>query len=237
MMKHNRWEGGLSLGVANSMTDVASGKANTQAALTDVYSRGMMPALGLYSRYRFNSTFALRGNLSGIMLKGNDRWSPDIDVVNRGRSFTNTLYETSLLSEFYLPRRITSPKKDFSYHGMDLYFFGGLALFYHSPEIKGDIIDDYDRVILQGNNIYDHWQFAIPFGAGIQWTIYNKWVLGVDFNFRYTFFDYLDGFRRPYSSRNDYYFTTGLKIGYLIESNQNRRRSSSVRHIFDNYSH
>lgn len=232
MLQSHRWEAGFSVGAANSMTDVASSQAQTQASMTDVYSRGLSPALSLYSRYRFNDVFAVRGNTSALMLRGNDRWSTDLDVVNRGRSFTNTIFEVATVGELYMPRRKKNIKSELSLNRMDLYVFGGVSAFYHSPEVKGAIIDEYDRSILEADNIYSNFQMGLPVGAGIQWLISNRWILGMDFNFRYTFFDYLDGFRRPYSSRNDFFFTSNIHMGFVIDSESYKTGSSAARHVF-----
>lgn len=232
MLQSHRWEAGFSVGVANSMTDVASSEAQTQASMTDVYSRGLSPALSLYSRYRFNDIFGVRGNVSALMLRGNDRWSQDLDVVNRGRSFTNTIFETAAVGEVYMPRKMKNIKRDLSLNRMDIYLFGGISAFYHSPEVKGPIIDEYDRSILEADNIYSNFQMGLPVGAGIQWLISNSWILGMDFNFRYTFFDYLDGFRRPYSNRNDFFFTSNIHLGFVIDSKAYKTGNSSSRHVF-----
>jgi hypothetical protein len=232
MLQNNRWEAGFSLGVANAMTDIAAGTANTQASIMDVYSRGLSPAVSIHSRYRFGDPFSLRFNATALMLRGNDRWSSDIDVVNRGKSFTNTLMEGSLLAEFYLPRTRKKTNKDFTLQGLDFFLFTGLATFYHSPEVKGPIIDDYDQSLLNADNIYSQYQVAVPVGAGFLFKVGSRVIMGMDFSFRYTFFDYLDGFRRPYSTRNDFYFTSSLSLGYIISSKADRTNNSSAPHIF-----
>ncbi|MFW6249007.1 MAG: hypothetical protein ACOC4J_04470 [Bacteroidota bacterium] len=232
VMQTHRWEGGFSVGVANSMTDVASSQAGVQASMTDVYSRGLSPALAIYSRYRFGDLFAVRGNASALMLRGNDRWSTDLDVVNRGRSFTNTLFEAAAVGEIYMPKKRKNLKSEFSLNRFDLYLFGGVSAFYHSPDVKGAIIDEYDRSILEAENIYSKLQVGLPLGAGMQWLISNRWVLGMDFNFRYTFFDFLDGFKRPYSTRNDFFFTSNVSLGYVISSQSYQTGNSAARHVF-----
>lgn len=229
---YTRWEAGISLGVANSMTDIAPRKADTESLLTNVYLKGFSPAFSLNTRYRFDQSFSLRMNVAGIMLRGNDTWSPDIDVVNRGKSFSNNLAEGSLLAEFYLPRQRLQSKKDFRYNVMDVFVFSGISSFYHSPEVLGPIIDEYDQNLLERDDVYRKFQFAVPMGVGIQWTLSNKWVLGVDVNFRYTFFDYLDGFKRPFSTRNDYFFTSNVGIGYIINSKAFKTKGSSAGHVF-----
>lgn len=232
MLRNNRWETGLSLGIANAMTDIAAGTANRQAALTDVYSRGFSPALSLYSRYRFGDPFSLRLNASALMIRGNDRWSPDIEVVNRGKSFSNTLLEGSILAEFYLPRERKKTNKDFTLKNFDLFLFSGLATFYNSPELKGPIIDDYDQSLIEADNLYSPMQVAIPFGAGFLFNLGSRTIMGMDFSFRYTFFDYLDGFRRPYSTRNDFYFTSSITVGYILSTKADRTSNSTVPHVF-----
>lgn len=237
MHQHTRWELGLSMGVANSMTDIAAAEAQTQASITDVYSRGLSPALGVYSRYRFNRLFAMKANINGVLLKGDDRWSPNIDVVNRGKSFSNSILETNLLTEFYVSRSNLNPKRDFGTSLLDFFVFTGVSAFYHSPEVLGPIIDDFDADLLQRENAYNNIQMAIPLGIGLQWTIGQRWVLGLDVNFRYTFFDYLDGFRRPYSNRNDYFFTSNFNLGYIPKSKflGRGKATATSRNVFTPY--
>lgn len=233
MMQNNRLEAGFSAGVANAMTDIAASQANMQASMLDVYSRGLSPALGVYGRYRFNELFSMKLTGSALMIKGNDRWSSDIDVVNRGKSFTNNIYEAALMGEVYMPKRAMRPKRDFSFNRMDLFLFAGLAAFHHSPQVNGDYIDDFDENLMRNSQwIYGNWQMAFPLGLGWQWTLGNRYVMGLDFNFRYTFFDYLDGFRRPYSDRNDFYFTSTLSFGFILSSASQRTGRSTARHVF-----
>lgn len=231
-MKYERWEGGLSIGVANSMTDIGPSEPNTQPAITDFYSRAFSPALMAHARYRFNSAFSLKSNLGVSMLRGNDRWSENIDVVNRGKSFSNNVYEGSLLAEVYMPKPKRRVKADFGKGSFDLFLFAGLSAFYNTPDIQGPIIDDFDEGIMNADFLYNNLQIGIPFGAGVQWTVSNKWVFGLDMNFRYTFFDYLDGLTRPYSTRNDFYFSTNFNIGYILFSNSNRMTSRRTSHVF-----
>ena len=226
------FEMGLKLGAANSMTDIGSSRVGEQASLFDVYSRGIMPALSLYGRYHFGTEFAIKSTFTALMLKGNDRWSPEIEIVERGKSFSNTLYEFGLVGELYLPRNYTHPKQDFRFFWIDLYLFTGISAFYHDPEVRGPIIDEYDYEILNSEDVYSNYQLTIPLGAGTTLNLYNRWTIGFDFNFRYTFFDYLDGFRRPYSNRNDFFFTGNLNLGYIINSDPRRSNRIARDRIF-----
>lgn len=226
------WEGGVSLGIANAITDIASSRPGEQASLFDVDARGTMPALAVYGRYHTGRLVALKSSFSAIWVKGNDIWSSEIEIAERGKSFSNAVYEASLLGEFYLPRSITNLKKDFTSFWLDLYLFSGVTAFYHDPKLTGPVIDDYDEVIINANNLYNNYQIAIPVGAGLNFNLYNQWTLGLDFNFRYTFFDYLDGFRRPYSNRNDFYFTGNFNVGYIISSKPRRSNESIWEMLF-----
>lgn len=226
------WEAGVSLGVANAITDIASSRPGQQASLFDVDARGTMPALAVYGKYHTGRLVAFKSSFSAIWIKGNDIWSPEIEIADRGKSFSNTIYEASLLGEFYLPRSITNVKRDFRYFWLDLYFFSGVNVFYHDPKLTGPVIDDYDEVIINASNLYNNYQMAIPIGAGLSVNLYNRWIIGLDFNFRYTFFDYLDGFRRPYSNRNDYYFNGNFNVGYIISSKPRRSNENIWEMLF-----
>ncbi len=229
-MRYTRWEAGLLVAAANSMTDIAAKQAEKQASITDVYARGFSPAISLTSRYRFNQMFAFCWTAGAIMLRANDKWSSDIDIINRGKSYSNTLFEGAWLAEYYLPEGEIRTKADFSLDSRDFLFFTGLAVFYHSPKVKGPIIDDFDRNLLAADYLYNNYQLAIPVGAGIKWTLDNRWILGLEANFRYTFFDYLDGFKRPFSNRNDFYFTAGVNLGLIVHSKANKTNPSEIKH-------
>jgi hypothetical protein len=216
LLHDNRWEAGFSLGMAYAMTDLAPSTANSQPSLLDVNYQGISPGLSAYARYRMSPALGFRGNINGIMLRGDDAWSSNQQVVSRGKSFSNLLLETTFLGEFYLPKNHYRSKNTFSDNFVDFYLFTGISAFYHSPELSGPVIDDYDARLLAREDLYENFQFAIPIGAGVQWTINHRWIIGMDLNFRYTFFDFLDGMTRPYSTRNDHFLTTNLNLGYVL---------------------
>lgn len=228
-----RLEAGISMGAANAITDIASRNPDEPSSLLDVYSRGLSPSLALFGRYKFNSAFALKGSASALMLRGNDRWSPEIEIVNRGKSFTNNVIEASVVGELYMPRSYKRLKQDFRLNWMDLYLFSGLSVFYHNPQLKGPVIDDFDYLIMNTDNVFNQIQLGVPIGAGMKWTLASQWTLGMDFNFRYTFFDYLDGFRRPSVSRNDHFFSGSLSIGYILRSSQQPSNRTVNSFVFD----
>lgn len=226
------FEFGLGIGASNSLTDIASSRVGEQASMTDIYSQGMMPALSVYGRYHSGRLFAFKSTFTTLMLKGDDRWSSEIGIIDRNKSFTNRLYELSMMGEIYLPRRYSNPKQDFQFSWVDFYLFSGLNAFYHDPEVEGPFIDDYDRELLTSDNLYNNFQVAIPIGAGLTLNLYNRWTIGLDFNFRYTFFDFLDGFKRPYSNRNDFYFTSNINLGYIINSDSRRSNKIARKKVF-----
>ncbi|MFW5758681.1 MAG: DUF6089 family protein, partial [Bacteroidota bacterium] len=153
-------------------------------------------------------------------------------VVTRGKSFTNTVFEGSMHGELYMPRNHNQPKKDIRQNYMDTYIFSGLSLFYHNPQLSGEIIDDYDQALMNQTNTFADLQVAIPIGAGVKWNINHQWHMGLEFNFRYTFFDYLDGFTRPYSPQNDHFFTTKLNVGFITKSKTRPHNRVVSRNVF-----
>lgn len=226
-----RMELGLGLGIANAFTDLAASNARSQPAVTDIYARGLLPALSLYLRYDSGNIFAIKGSFNTCQLKANDAWSSDLEVVNRGKAFTNTIYEGSITGELHLPRDYSHPKRDINSNQIDPYLFVGLGLFYHQPDVQGEPIDDFDEA-MNTPDLYSNWQLSVPMGMGVHWNMSSRWKMGWEVNFRYTFFDYLDGVTRPYSTRNDFYFTTNFNIGYVFMKKERKTNKNVRKHVF-----
>lgn len=227
-----RVEAGFSLAAANAMTDIASSNANAQSAITDIYLQGTSPSASVWRRYRYNDRYAVKTNLSWIHLRGKDSWSSNQEVAQRGKSFSNNLFELSFLGEYYIPKKYTRTKQDFSVNWSDLYLFTGLAVFYHDPVVKGPVIDTYDEVLLNNPDAYSNLQLAIPLGVGYAWNFSNRWTLGLDTKFRFTFFDFVDGFKRPYSTRYDYYFTLNANLGFVLDSKDSPNNRGIAKKVF-----
>ncbi len=225
-------ESGFSFGAANALTDIASNEYNRRPGLSDVQFRGFSPAVSAFARYRFNNFTSVRANFGVMRIRGNDSWSSNENVANRGKFYSNNIFEMVVLGELYLPRHLLNTRSGFSKTTFDLFVFGGLSGFYHSPKSGGPVTDAYDLMIQTDPNAFDKWQLALPLGAGAKWTVAHSWTFGLDFNMRYTFINYLDGYNTHLSNDNDIFFTTQLSFGFLIDSNNRNANQIPIKYVF-----
>jgi hypothetical protein len=218
-------EAGLSVGAANSITDIAYNSYNSsKMSLSGINMKGMSPAAATFVRYRFNELVALKTSFSAMKIRGNDNWSSDDSIAGRGKFFNNRLFELALLGEVYLPQNLLNSTNGFRLNYFDMYLFGGISGFYHSPILGGPILDEFDLVLQLDPNPYNNWQMAIPFGAGFKWSVAQSWTIGMDLIIRYTFLDHLDGFTRPVSYGSDIFLTSKFSIGFILDD---RRRHAN----------
>lgn len=116
------------------------------------------------------------------------------------------------------------------------YIMAGVSYFHFKPQTEyktraGDNlgwVDLYDLNV-EGNGIsvsegfskervadskptYKLWQLAIPLGIGVKWDIGRRLALGVEYNYRYCFTDYLDNTSYKYISYNDLLLVHGGNI-------------------------
>ncbi|MCL9768985.1 DUF6089 family protein [Flavobacterium sp. HXWNR69] len=158
--------------------------------------------------YRFSYT---QGNLTS-----ND---VDSDVPSRylrGNSFENSVKEFSAGLEFNF--------LDFDLHSGDHkispYVYSGLSYFV------------YDEIFILDKSSKEDYQsstFAIPMVVGVKARLFERFVLGAEVGFRYTFTDNLDGsnpkndnfetLRFGNKNSNDWYVFTGLTLTYIFGKN------------------
>lgn len=230
-----RIELGLSAGAVYPFTDVAPGEPDQQPAITDFSFKSVDVNSGLFLRYRFNDLYALKGTATYLKLKGDDWHARSEAVRQRGRSFSNELYELGVIGEFYLPKKKGNEVKN---AWVDFILFGGVAGVYHDPVISGIIRDSlgrpdrYDQEQRNDPDAYKNLIVSFPTGLIIQYNYLNKWTLGLDMNFRWTFTDFLDGFDRPTRQRPDYYFTTNLTFSYVLSYAPRRSNTTLFRKVF-----
>jgi hypothetical protein len=102
-----------------------------------------------------------------------------------------------------------------NYSKFGLYGYIGLATLLYFPDFEyltlneGDIVSGYSKI-----------GFGVPAGIGFKYAIDSKWSFGMELGFRYTFTDYLDGFKPIGSHSPDVYYTGHIAVIYKIKSNR-----------------
>ena len=164
------------------------------------YSPG--PAVGGLFRYLINPRYAVRLQLNYGQLSGSDLDFSDNFRQQRGAAFNNSLVESIIVGEInfleFLPK---TNARDFT------------------PFISGGI----GYAFLVNSSVPSKNHLTIPFSVGAKTSINQSWSVSVEWSFRKTFFDKLDGLANPgndiYQSsfhNNDWYYFAGVALSYRL---------------------
>ncbi|HEY6504587.1 MAG TPA: DUF6089 family protein [Chitinophagaceae bacterium] len=161
-------------------------------------------AVGITVNYELKDQVILRGGLTYAIVGGADRFSDKPDLVVRNLSFETSLFEFSLLGEYYffnLYDQRVSP-----------YVFAGLAVYHFDPYAYNNGNKIYLKPLsTEGQGLagypdrksYGLTQLAIPFGGGVKYAISNNLRVGIEVGIRKLFTDYLDDVSTAYIDPND----------------------------------
>lgn len=204
-----KWDFGGSFGPSNYLGDVGSGGDAKKLGKTSYNRFGNVQwnetkfNLGGYARYRVHPKVSIRGSVTNVRIKGDDKFSSSVGRKARNLSFRNDLLETSITGEYYFYQTNDMSKakrtgiktgwggagkrKDFS-----AYVFAGVAGVYTNP--KAQYNGSWVKLQpLQTEGVkYSKFAIAIPMGVGVLYTVSRKWKFGFELNYRQTFSDYLD---------------------------------------------
>jgi hypothetical protein len=195
------WEVGAGGGVAYSLTDAGGMSIDKKASFLNTQWNTADMATGIFARYRFNRIFAVNTTFHYARLNGAD----SIAGRSRGFYFNNQIAELAVRYEMFFPFPLAATP-------FDAYGFLGMAAFYNNPALyvpdpaPSDFTwDEYSLI-----------QPAIPMGFGFNYYYNNLLKIGYEIGWRKTFFDYLDGFTRPWSKGYDSYYFNTIKVTYIF---------------------
>ena len=162
-------------------------------------------AVGMTGSVELSEQFMIRAGITYSVVGGADRYSSKPELVSRNLSFETSLFEFSLVGEYYLfnlDERRYSP-----------YVFAGLAVFHYNPyALYGTNQKAYLKPLsTEGQGIsgyadrksYSLTQPAIPFGGGVSFAITTNLRIGIEMGMRKLFTDYLDDISKNYIDPND----------------------------------
>jgi hypothetical protein len=160
------------------------------------------PAFGALFKLNFNSRQVLRFHAIYGQFRGNDLDFNNDWQQNRAVSFSASLVDVNACYEFnFLPYRYHE-----RWHSFSPYLFAGLG---------------YEFMIATKYNIGNH--VSVPFGTGIKYLASKKITLGVEWGFRKTFQDNIDGITNPGNAtnksainNNDWYSFAGFFITFRL---------------------
>jgi Domain of unknown function (DUF6089) len=205
------FEAGLFVGGASYSGDV------------DVRPKYILPqmrmAVGIFARYPFNSSWALKAQLTHGQLYGNEKlYATSSYRAQRGFSFKTQLTELNAQMEWHFLKMDKSFYIDDNDPSISIYGFSGLGLSFFDPKTDfnepNPIVDD---VSLDKEAVYNKMTPVIPLGFGAKMRVGESLMIGIEGGVRVPFTDYLDGISRLIAAKfRDYYFFTGLTLSYEL---------------------
>lgn len=154
------------------------------------------PAVGVTGRYYFNPRVDIAAAFKLGWVSGDDANYPETDHYIRNLNFRSHIAELSAVLEVNLLPYVSGSRR----HKIAPFVFGGISVFHFSPKT------DYNGQTYalqplgtEGQTLpgastspYSLIQPAIPYGAGVKFSLGKLWNLTVDFGQRKTFTDYID---------------------------------------------
>ena len=216
--KRQRHEVFFGIGAANFLGDLggkdAVGKDYSYADLELSLTR---PSATIGHRYRLNRNFALRTDFNYMKLWGNDALTKETYRNNRNLSFKSNIFELSTHIEFayyfgdngnryHIKNTFSRRMKSYNHY---IYVFQGVGVFYYNPkaEYQGNWyalqpLSTEGQGLPGGPKKYKRISYSLPLGLGYRITLQRKYSIGIEYNFRKTFTDYIDDVSGTYYDKD-----------------------------------
>jgi OmpA-OmpF porin, OOP family len=195
-------EGGLGIGTTAYGGDLRS----SDVIFLD--QPGISLNLGL--RYQLSSTLAMRADATYGRL-GADEANDNAARQSRGYSFRSGIFELSLRGEWHPfgNRRYADGVFQSTWSP---YLFGGLGAAFKNPDPDFNGETDLPGVMADLNN-EENSTLVIPFGFGVRFDLDETIAIGVEYGYRFSRSDYLDGISQAANpDKNDRYAIALLQI-------------------------
>jgi hypothetical protein len=224
---------GLILGVSNYLGDIGGLQKTAQPFLYDMKLAKTKWATGLFFRTlvakskdkagRRSNVYSqgvqslwLRTNFQYLRIEGDDKLSTNPGRMYRNLNFINDVYslETVFDYYFYTSKKFGSSQLSWLFSP---YLFSGIGVYYHNPKAlyKGSYIDL--QPLKTEGVAYSNVGMSIPLGIGLQFIFKPTrskatHKLGIEFNWRYTFTDYLDDISSKWINPKNQWSATSIAL-------------------------
>ncbi len=215
--KKERKEVILGGGVSNFLGDLGGlNKVGTHYSYADLELALTRPTASIGYRYRLNKRFSSRTDLSFLMIGGNDKLTQEKFRHNRNLHFKSNIFEFATNIEmslsfdrhgnrYHIKKTLLRRYKAYSSY---YYLFIGIGAFYFNPKANYagnwyalQPLSTEGQGLPGGAKKYKLYSFSVPIGIGARFKLNAKWTVGIEYNFRKTFTDYIDDVSSVYYDR------------------------------------
>lgn len=205
--KRQRYEWVAGLGATQFLGDVGGRDQIGSDWFFDLDAASTRYVLNLGFRYKISQYVSAKTGFSFGEVAGDDRFTKEPFRNNRNIHFRSPIVEWATQVEVsWMKESIGSRYKIRRVRGRGrkgsqvyVYGFAGVALLYMNPMAQyGGKWHSLKPLHTEGQGFvpsrqeYSLWQFTIPFGIGMKYTIDKKSSIGLEYGLRKTFTDYID---------------------------------------------
>lgn len=222
----------VKIGTSNFLGDLGGmDRQGTDYSPVDLDFSTTRTAVGVGYRYKLERWINVTGTFDYLIVKGNDALTADPFRNNRNLNFKSNIfeiagrvelgYQSSRVGNRYGIKRTLTTRMTNKSHA--IFAFIGIGGFYYNP--KGQLNGSGAWVKLRrlhtegqglpgGPKQYSNYSLCIPIGAFYKLTVNRQWSVGIEFNWRKTFTDYID------DVSTTYYDPAALAAAYGAQSAQ-----------------
>ncbi len=200
--RHEVWGG---LGGTNFMGELGGGAQEAQDLFMDFDVKSSRYVIAGGYRYKLDEIFSLKGGLAYARVYGADKFAGDVFRQSRNLSFRSPVIELTGQGEVFFIREKTSNRyrtrgiRGANGSGLSASLTGGLGLIYFNPrgEYNGkwyslQPMGTEGQGLPGGPDKYKRIAMVIPFGISAKYSINRNVSISLEYNFRFTFTDYMD---------------------------------------------
>ncbi|MBL7917835.1 MAG: hypothetical protein JNM96_05530 [Bacteroidia bacterium] len=213
-IRNNEWkkyknEFTFGFGPSNFLGDLGGlNRVGTDFSPVDLEFKQTSMSVSLGYKYKIQKWLNFCFDLSYLKVRGDDKLTTEPFRNNRNLNFKSRIFETDIRLEllymhnavgnrYKIKRTLKNRMKTKSY---DISGFIGVGGFYFNPYglDKNGKWHQLKPLRTEGQGLpggpkpYSNYAICIPMGIGFHYYIDRKWSVGIEFNYRKTFTDYID---------------------------------------------
>ncbi len=216
--KRMRYEIVAAVGTTNFLGELGGANQIGTNYYKDLEMAATRYVLNLGMRYKLSQSTALKVGFSYGRLHGDDKWTQEPYRNNRNLMFKSPVVELAAQYEFswmketigsrYKVRRVRGRGKK----GSDIYVYGffGVAGYYFNPKAMYNgkwtalaPLNTEGQGLIPTRKDYSRFQFAIPVGIGLKYSLNKTSSIGIEYGIRKTFTDYIDDASTVYYDKTE----------------------------------
>jgi hypothetical protein len=225
-----------SVGAANFLGDLGGlNKIGTDYSPVDLEFTETRTAFQLGYRYKVAKWFNLSTQFNYLIVRGDDKLTQEKFRSNRNLNFKSNIFELSGRLEFvYMANRVghrygikRTLSRRMKNRSWDFTAFVGFGGFYYNPKardakgawVKLKQYHTEGQGLEGGPKQYKNYSICIPMGVAYRIYFNRKVCVGLEFNFRKTFTDYIDDVSGMYYDKNEINKAYGPQAAYFADPN------------------